>query len=46
MKEESEKAYLNLNIQKMNEEVMILNYGVREDSLESLWLQGDPTSPS
>ena len=27
------------------EELMLLNCGVREDSLESLGLQGDPTSP-
>ena len=27
------------------EELMLLNYGVREDSWESLGLQGDPTSP-
>ena len=25
---------------------MLLNYGAGEDSLESLELQGDPTSPS
>ena len=28
------------------EELMLLNYGVGEDSQESLGLQGDPTSPS
>ena len=28
------------------EKVMLLNYGVGEDSGESLGLQGDPTSPS
>ena len=28
------------------EKLMLLNYGVREDSWESLGLQGDPTSPS
>ena len=28
------------------EELMFLNCGVGEDSWESLWLQGDPTSPS
>ena len=28
------------------EELMLLNYGVGEDSWESLGLQGDPTSPS
>ena len=28
------------------EELMLLNCGVRKDSWESLWLQGDPTSPS
>ena len=28
------------------EELMLLNCGVREDSWESLGLQGDPTSPS
>ena len=28
------------------EELMHLNCGVAEDSLESLGLQGDPTSPS
>ena len=27
-------------------ELMLLNYGVGEDSLESLGLQGDPTGPS
>ena len=27
-------------------ELMLLNYGVGEDSWESLGLQGDPTSPS
>ena len=27
------------------EELMLLNCGVGEDSLESLELQGDPTSP-
>ena len=27
------------------EELMLLNCGVGEDSLESLGLQGDPTSP-
>ena len=27
-------------------ELMLLNYGVGEDSRESLGLQGDPTSPS
>ena len=27
-------------------ELMLLNYGVREDSWESLGLQGEPTSPS
>ena len=27
-------------------ELMLLNCGVGEDSLESLGLQGDPTSPS
>ena len=27
-------------------ELMLLNCGVREDSWESLGLQGDPTSPS
>ena len=27
-------------------ELMLLNYGVGEDSFESLGLQGDPTSPS
>ena len=32
---------------KLNtEELMLLNYGVGEDSWESLGLQGDPTSPS
>ena len=29
-----------------NEELMLLNCGVGEDSRESLGLQGDPTSPS
>ena len=28
------------------EELMLLNCGVEEDFLESLGLQGDPTSPS
>ena len=28
------------------EELILLNYGVGEDSSESLGLQGDPTSPS
>ena len=28
------------------EELMLLNVGVGEESLESLGLQGDPTSPS
>ena len=28
------------------EELMLLNYGVGEDSRESLGLKGDPTSPS
>ena len=28
-----------------SEELMLLNCGVGEDSLESLGLQGDPTSP-
>ena len=28
------------------EELMLLNHGVREDSWESLGMQGDPTSPS
>ena len=28
------------------EKLMLLNYGVGEDSWESLGLQGDPTSPS
>ena len=28
------------------EELMLLNCGIAEDSLESLGLQGDPTSPS
>ena len=27
-------------------ELMLLNYGVGEDSRESLGLQGDPTTPS
>ena len=27
------------------EEFMLLNWGVGEDSWESLWLQGDPTNP-
>ena len=31
---------------KKAEEWMLLNCGVGEDSLESLGLQGDPTSPS
>ena len=32
---------------KMNpKELMLLNYGVGEDSGESLGMQGDPTSPS
>ena len=29
-----------------SKELMLLNYGVGEDSWESLGLQGDPTSPS
>ena len=29
-----------------NKELMLLNYGVGEDSSESLGLLGDPTSPS
>ena len=29
-----------------NKELMLLNCGTREDSRESLGLQGDPTSPS
>ena len=28
------------------QEMMVLNSGVREDTLESLGLQGDPASPS
>ena len=33
-------------VRKLNgEELMLLNCGVGEDSLESLGLQGDPTSP-
>ena len=28
------------------EELMLLNCGIREDSSESLGVQGDPTSPS
>ena len=37
----------NWTIKKLNaEELMLLNCGVGEDSLESLGLQGDPTSPS
>ena len=28
------------------EELMLLNYGIGEDSCESLGLQADPTSPS
>ena len=28
------------------EELVLLNFGVGEDSWESLGLQGDPTSPS
>ena len=28
------------------EELMLLNYGIGKDSLESLGLQGDPTNPS
>ena len=31
---------------KKAEELMLWNCGVGEDSLESLGLQGDPTSPS
>ena len=31
---------------KSTEELMLLNCGVREDSRESLELQGDQTSPS
>ena len=34
----------NWSIKK--DELMLLNYGVGEDSFKSLGLQGDPTSPS
>ena len=33
-------------VNNSTEELMLLNYGVGEDSWESLGLQGDPTSPS
>ena len=37
----------NWTIKKVEwQELMLLNYGVGEDSRESLGLQGDPTSPS
>ena len=32
-------------IKKVEHQLMLLNYGVGEDSWESLGLQGDPTSP-
>ena len=32
-------------VNNSTEELMLLNYGVGEDSWESLGLQGDPTSP-
>ena len=32
--------------EKSTEELMFLNFGVEEDSWDSLGLQGDPTSPS
>ena len=35
-----------LDCEKSWEELILLNYGVGEDSWESLGLQGDPTSPS
>ena len=35
-----------LDYKLSTEELMLLNCGVREDSWESLELQGDPTSPS
>ena len=39
-------GYESWAIKLSAEELMILNCGVGEDSLESLGLQGDPTSPS
>ena len=33
-------------VKKLSAEELLLNYGVGEDSWESLGLQGDPTSPS
>ena len=36
---------VGLWIRLSTEELMLLNCGVGEDSWESLWLQGDPTSP-
>ena len=33
-------------VNNSTEELMLLNYGVGEDSWKSLGLQGDPTSPS
>ena len=40
--------YMRVGLQRKlsAEEMMLLNYGVVEDSWESLGLQGDPTSPS
>ena len=35
-----------LDYKESAKELMLLNYGVGEDSWESLGLQGDPTSPS
>ena len=43
-------TYMNVRVglwRKLSpEKLMLLNYGVAEDSWESLGLQGDPTSPS
>ena len=38
-------GYKSWTIKLSTEELMLLNCGVREDSSESLGLQGDPTSP-
>ena len=38
---------MSWTIKKLSaEELMLLNCGVREDPLDSLGLQGDPTSPT
>ena len=38
--------YLESLIRESTKELILLNCGVREDSWESLGVQGDPTSPS